>query len=104
MAPGLQLPVKLLSKTTCPRKVNIRVLLYCRGHRYTFEPIFKFQPIMSNTYVRDQASEIRALNTLISELENQYAELFLDGGTPELLKRIHFELEELKRELQRIKR
>lgn len=59
---------------------------------------------MSHTIAPDQATGIRALNIRISELENQYAELFLERSSPELLKSIHFQLQELKRELERMER
>ena len=48
--------------------------------------------------------EVIDLKTQISELENQYAELFLEDGDREELKKIHQRLERLKQELNRNKR
>lgn len=59
---------------------------------------------MSLITVPDRSSRIRALNARISELENLYADLFLQCGSPELLKSIHLELEALKRELRHMAR
>lgn len=59
---------------------------------------------MSLITVPDRSSRIRALNARISELENLYADLFLQCGNPELLKSIHLELEALKRELRHMAR
>lgn len=43
---------------------------------------------------------LQDLQTRISELENQYAEHFLDKRDPEGLKKIHLRLEDLKQELK----
>ena len=54
---------------------------------------------MTLTSTGHPATEIIDLKTQISELENQYAELFLDDIDREQLKIIHQHLEILKQEL-----
>lgn len=48
-------------------------------------------------------TEIQDLQTQISELENQYAEYFLEKRAPDDLKKIHLRLEALKKELEQKK-
>lgn len=55
---------------------------------------------MTRTTAGHTHTEIRELEAQISELENQYAELFLDISNLEQLKTIHMHLETLKQELK----
>lgn len=55
---------------------------------------------MTRTAAGHPNTEISELKAQISELENQYAELFLDHTNREELKKIHRHLETLKLELK----
>lgn len=101
---ALYFPVFLLRINTYPGKV---ILQGSRAICMAVIPLHTWLNqacIMSLITATDRSSRIRALNARISELENLYADLFLQCDSRELLKSIHLELEALKRELKHMVR
>ena len=55
---------------------------------------------MNSTYENSQPQEVAELYRRISALEDQFVQLFVGGGSRDLLKQIHVQLKVLKVELQ----
>jgi hypothetical protein len=55
---------------------------------------------MKCTYENSQPGEVRELYTRLSALEDQFVELFVRGGSRDLLKQLHVQLKVLKFEIQ----
>lgn len=84
-------------------KISAACSLLGTRSRYTFAMAQLFCTMML-TSVPHADSAINDLKSRISDLENQYAELFLEGGNREMLKSIHTCLEVLKGELKTMER